>query len=275
MLNLISNLDESVKLEDLRGFNAAVAWFLHKSFEKLGYPSRLVADRNNNIPIADNTLMISAIGMVRMRTNPRYRAMVRRATKRKLAVYIENDIYVGYPYDISFTVPPPHNPKGFVWAGWAADPTHCYPDQAEKAVFLDKQYATRSIRTELAQIYHTYLRVLPTTGAKIYRRDLIIRKMIPWVDVQKIFRKCHFYCCTQYGEAGLTRIEAATCGALLVVPARLYKPRTMGPLPHAIWRNEADLRRIMATKTDPQAISGQARKQTWELVVRRIMARLG
>lgn len=271
MLNLISWLDEGAKLENIKGFNSAVAWFLHKSFEKLGYPSRLVSCLTNKpIPVADNTLVIAATAMTKMRTNLRYRAMVRRATKRKLAVYIENDIYVGYPYGISFTVPPPHNPKGFVWAGWAADPAHCYPDQGEKAVFLDKHYKT--LGAEQARIYHTYLRVLPTTGAKIYYKP---KTMIPWVEMQKIFRKCHFYCCTQYGEAGLTRIEAAMCGALLVVPARLYKPRTMGPLPHAIWRNEADLRRIMATKTDPQAISAQARKQTWGLVAKRIMDRLG
>jgi len=271
MLNLISCLDEGAKLENLCGFNSAVAWSLHKSFEKLGYPSRLVSHTNNNIPVADNTLVISAIGMVRMRSNPRYRAMVRRATKRKIALYIEDNINVGYPYAISFTVPPPHKGK-FVWAGWAADPDHCYPDQGEKAAFLDKQYATRSIRTELARIYQTYRRVLPTTGAKIYYKP---KTMIPWMEMQKIFRKCHYYCCTQYGEAGLTRIEAATCGALLVVPARLYKPRSMGPLPHAIWRTEADLRRILATKTDPQAISKQAGRQTWDAVARRIMARLG
>ncbi len=246
---------------------------MHKSFEKLGYPSRLVSCLTNKpIPVADNTLIIAATCMTKMRTNPRYIAMVRKATKRKVAVYIENDIYVGYPYDISFTVPPPRS-KGFVWAGWAADPTHCYPDQEERAVFLDKHYKT--LGAEQARIYHTYLRVLPTTGAKIYRQDIIARKgSIPWVEMQKIFRKCHYFCCTQYGEAGLNRIEASACGALLVVPARLYMPRTMGPLPHAIWRTEAQLKKILTTKTNPQVISAQARKQTWDAVARRIMAKL-
>jgi len=269
MLNLISNLDESAKLEDIGGFNAVVAWFLHKSFEKFGYPSRLVSCLTNNpIPAADNTLVISAIAMNKMRTNLSYKIMVRRATKRKLAVYIENDIYVGYPYNISFTAPPPRS-KGYVWAGWAADPTHCHPNQGGKAVFLDKHYKTLGV--EQAKIYHTYLRALPTTSAKIHYKP---KTMIPWVELQKIFRKCHFYCCTQYGEAGLTRIEASTCGALLVVPARLYRPRSMGPLSHAVWRTEADLKKILATKTNPQAISAQARKQTWDLVAKRIMARL-
>ncbi len=274
MLNIISNSNENSKLENIVSFNQMVAWFLHDAFKKLGHPSRLVSDTSSHIPVADNTLVVSGLAMVRMRTKPGYRAMVRRATRRRVTLYLDADFGdMGYPYNIIFTVVPPVRKGRFVYAGWGADPAYYYPDQREKAVFLDRQHSYRGFPAEMARIYQTYLRVLPTTGAKIYRPPQKVR--IPLPELQEMFRRCHYYCCTQYGDSGLTRIEAATCGALLVVPARLYKPRTMGALSHAIWRTEADLRKIMATKTDPKAISIQARKQTWGLAARRIMARLG
>lgn len=274
MLNIISNMDEKAKLEDIVAFNQMVAWFLHDAFDKLGYPSRLVCDESNDIPIADNTLVVSAVAMVKMRTKPDYRTMVRRATRRSVTLYLDADFGdTGYPYNTIFTVVPPSRGGRFVYAGWGADPSYYYPDQKEKAVLLDRQHSYHGFPTEMARIYQTYLQVLPTTGAKIYRPPQTVR--IPLRELQEMFRRCHYYCCTQYGDSGLTRIEAATCGALLVVPTRLYMPITMNPLSHAIWRTEADLRKIIATKTNPQAISAQARKQTWDLVARRIMARLG
>lgn len=280
MLNLISNLDEKTKLKELNSFNHVVAWFLHEAFEKMGYPSKLVCE-SGRIPPADDTLIISNTAMLRMRTDSSdYRDMMRRSTRRILALYLDSDDCISAsnarPYDIVLTVVPLRtNNKTFVHVGWGADPRYCYPAQSEKIVFLDRECEVGDL-SQQRQLYQVYSRVLPTTGKKILHYNDLFSPKIPWMEVQKVFRKCHYYCCTQYGECDISRLEAATCGALLVIPTYLSRlmPRTMGPLTHAIWETDADLRRIIATETDPQAISKQAGKQTWDLVAERIKAYL-
>lgn len=294
MLNIISALDEKSTLKDVNSPHQAYAWFLHDAFEKLGYPSRLVSQGESRIPPADNTLITSRGAMLKMsdKSSPGYRNMVRGATRRKVALYLNSDFSMGYSYDITFTiVPPPHTPWGgkYVFTGAGADPSHCYPgDQGERALFLDRlcHSANPHRYAEQSRIYQAYLRVLPTTGVKIYDHNkrasyFMTPKIfepvnIPWSEMQKIFRKCHYYCCTQWGESGLTRIEAATCGALLLVPKPLYFPRTFSILPHVIWRNEAELKKALAMKTDPEVISRRVKeKHTWDFAARRIMRVLG
>jgi len=58
------------------------------------------------------------------------------------------------------------------------------------------------------------------------------------------------------------------------VPKYLYVPRTMDPLAHAVWETETDLVKIIATESNPKAVNEQARKQTWDLVAKRIMREL-
>lgn len=267
MLNIISSLGSDATKDNIGLFNATVAWYLHEEFEKQGYPNRLVCDLDIQIPYADNTLVISGLAMLNMRNKPRYRNMVRRATGRKLTVYRDSDFAVGYPYNRVFTIAKPSRP-GYVYAGWGADSEAYYPDQKEKAVFLDRRHTYNKFPAEMASIYRTYLKVLPKTGAKIYQPP---DNNVPTQEWQEMFRRSHYYCCTQYGNAGLTRIEAATCGALLVVPQRLYMPKTMGTLAHAIWKNEAELKKILNTKTDPKAISAQAMEHTWDKAASRII----
>ena len=89
--------------------------------------------------------------------------------------------------------------------------------------------------------------------------------------MQKIIRKCHYYCCTQLGESGLTRIEAATSGALLVVPEALYRPRTMDSLECRMWRTRDDLLDILSTDVDVKANREKALVHSWDKVVERMI----
>ncbi len=274
MINLISNLSENAKLEQLYAFNQVVAWFLRDAFTKLGYECRFQRDHDITIQPADHSIIFSAIAMKRMRSEPTYYNAVRKATKQKVMLYLDSDFH-GWDqlYDIVFTVtnPLPSSSKKFVYAGWGADPNYCYPEQDEKAVFLDRYQDLSARGLAYAQIFKIYKEVLTTTGLKI----LHTTRWMKWLEMQsQFFRKAHYYCCTQFGESGLTRIEASTCGALLIVPKLLYMARTMGSLEHVIWSTKEDLIAALKLETNPKEISEKAKKHSWNLVAQRIINRI-
>jgi hypothetical protein len=92
-----------------------------------------------------------------------------------------------------------------------------------------------------------------------------------WLDHQKLVRAAHFYCLTQPGEGGLTRIEAATGGALLVVPEAFSKLRILSGLERRVWRNKDDLIEILESTPDTEFIRKRALKHSWRKTAERIM----
>jgi len=262
-----------------------VAWFLREALKKQHVECRLVYSKDIptvTVPYADHTLVTSAIAMKAMRKDPEYRERVRGSTKGKLTVYLDAAYaYWDGIFDRVFTVVEPFgkSSKKYVYAGWGADPQYCYPDQGPRAVFVDSlMYGFYGGRFD--HVYELIDTVLVELSWRVPLQiycpfpDYHNRKVMTWLEVQQILRRCHFYMCTQDGEGGLTRIEAATCGALLVVPKPLYRHRTMGSLEHAIWTSKEELRQILKSNTDPDAISRKARAHTWDKVASRILAEL-
>jgi len=280
-------------------FNAVVAWNLSKAFKKQGYETNFVyADgkswrRLQIPPKADHTISISSASMLLLRgthwrgqhypenikeATKKYRQKIESSTNGKITVYLDAD-YSGWAdyFDHIFTVvkPMPKSPKKYVYAGWGADPEYFYPEQKEKAVYLDTLDYGGVYKGKYDKIYDTYRKVLSESKIKLY--DPLPKYggiRLPWSEIQKIMRKCHYYCCTALGESGLTRIEAATCGALLVIPRSFYKPRTMASLAHKIWNTKADLVKILKTKTNPKAIRKKALTHSWNKTASRILKTL-
>ncbi|MBA7489836.1 hypothetical protein ES702_00370 [subsurface metagenome] len=292
-INIISNLREDVKVHHLFMFNHIVAWSLHKALKKRGIKARLVADTYIDFkapPKADHAIIVSGKARSRWQRLSAYRKRIRKTTKGKVALYLDADFSGWHAvFDYVFTVVKPvrKNPR-YVYAGWGADPKLFYPGQKEKAVFVDcLMYGKYGGRFN--KIYDVYRKVfsLPKklvmegnpinkniNGIKLFMPLPVYKNRIYWPQMQETLRKCHFYCCTQLGESGLTRIEAATCGALLVVPKPLYRPRTMASLDHAIWSTRKELEKILKRKTKPKQIRKKALKHSWNLVAKRIIKRL-
>lgn len=298
-INLISNLNTEKGLNSrFFIFNMSVGFFLSKAFRKKGVNCNIVHDRKvSTAAKADHTIAISGRSMLMLRgtgaggkeypeaTKKKcrsYRRAVEKRTSGKIAVYLDAD-YSGWAeyFDHVFTVvkPMPNAHKKYVYAGWGADPEYCYPQQSgparPRAVFLDS-LMYRYYDGKFNKIYDIYKETLPKCGLTVY--DPIPKyhgtKRIKWTKMQKILGKCHFYCLTQPGEGGLTRIEAATCGALLVVPRTFSKLRSISSLEHRVWDTKADLVKILKTKTNPKAIRKKALAHSWDKTASRILKTL-
>lgn len=298
-INLLSYNAEGATEDSLLSFNQVVSWSLHKAFMKAGVETRFVSDEQfweEDIPEADHSIIISNFIMVAMRDNPLLYQKVRDATKGKMTLYLDADYAEWWKFfDYVFTiVRPTRQQTQYVYAGWGADPNIFYPDQDNKTVFVDSlmygKYDGKfdGVYNDIKDVLNISEDHLQSNTAVTYKTT--IAKMeatvymptpryenprIPWIDFGPTQRKCHFYICTQLGEGGLTRIESATCGALLVVPKPLFRPKTMGSLKHAVFETKQELIKILKKKTDPKEIRKKGLEHSWDRVVTRMLPYFG
>jgi len=168
-------------------------------------------------------------------------------------------------------------PEKYIYAGWGADSDYCYPGKNEqKTIFVDGYETSTKYYNQCKKWYTIIDRVLKSlTDAKTHRiYDYSQGKRNPWPIFQRMLRESHFYIDPQLGATGLTRIEAATCGCLIVSAKEMYGAWALDPLETACWETEDELREILARETKPQRIHERARVQTWNKVAKRIIAGL-
>lgn len=279
-VNLISSLDENSHLEEISSPNQVYAWFLHKAFREAGVNSLLVKDRKlktESPPDTDHTIVISAASIGYMIRRSGYARRLRASTKGKLVCYMNTDGLRGGEqwFDHCFTQISPRGgqPEKYICAGWGVDPDYSYPEQGEKAAFLDSKVLHLPNIRGLKKAYGGYDNVLPKLNLKIYNPVPVYNKSprVPYPEYQAVLRKCHYFLCTQFGDGGLNRLEAAACGALLVVPAQFYRKKTMRLLNHVVWYNEEDLVEALNEDVDIEANRRRALEHRWEDVVKRML----
>jgi len=279
-INLISDLDENHRLETITTANQVYAWFLRKAFVENGVDARLV--RESKIltempPKADHTIIISSVASY-LQKDVEYIQKLKSSTAGKLTCYMNiNKLKIGdRRFDYCFTQIEPRSrrPKKYVCVGWGVDPHYSYPDQNEKAAFLDsKVLYSQRMEKKARKVYQIYDSVLPKLDMKVYNPVPIYNESerLPYLDYQAILRKCHYFLCTQFGEGGLNRLEAAACGALLVVPAKLYRKRTMQLLNHRLWHTKEELIEVLNEDVNIEANRQRALEHRWEDVVKNIV----
>lgn len=286
-------LGQTAALEHLTRPNMIYAWFLNKWFKKRGVDSRLVNHRfhlpikarnlkkaNLYPTIADHLIITSRGGYSRILGVPGYYEKLKEITKKKITLFLCSDYYTGrfrqLPkyFDHVFTQvqPKTHLKPKYVYTGWGADPEYCYPEKKEKAVYLDSlMYGYYGGRYD--HIYEIYEKTIPKLEIKLYHPLPRYKgtKRTGWLTHQKLVRASHFYCLTQPGEGGLTRLEAATGGALLVVPEAFSKLRSISGLERRVWKTEEDLIEILETPFSARIIRKKALEHSWEKTVDRIL----
>ncbi len=277
-INLITNIEGDAKLDDLNAYNTVVAWFLREALIEREIEGRLIQGRNlltNPPPKADHTIVFSALAMNYVRSNPAYLKMLRKTTRGTVDLWLDAS-WSGWDqyFDYIFCVAAPYasRPPQYVHVGYGADPTHLYPEQDERAVFLDSLMWGK-YEGKYDKIYKLYEEVLSNLGMKVYNPNPTYTgsRRLPWLEMQAIRRKCHFFLVTQLGGFGLGRIEAATCGSLIVQPRPLYRRRLTIDVEMEIFSSCRDLIRILEAPVDIEAIRKKALEHTWEKAADRII----
>lgn len=279
-INLIGNIYENSHLETINAPSEIYTWFLHRAFVEDGVDVRLVNESKllkEMPPRADHTIVISSANSHSIR-DVKHIKKLRSFTTGKLTCYMNIDkMRRGSEqyFDHCFTQIAPRSShlEKYIYAGWGVDPNLSYPEQDGKAAFLDSKGLYRSMVQKTKKAYQTYDNVLPKLDIKVYNPVPVYNKSkrLPYLDYQTILRKCHYFLCTHFGEGGLNRLEAAACGALLVVPTKLYRKRTMQLLNHRIWHTEEELIEVLSEHVNIEANRQRALEHTWDKVAKRIL----
>lgn len=227
---------------------------------------------------------------------------IHKTTRDKVTTYLDSNYkYWDSYFDRVFTITPPQfpfdpksekferihgaeskkktwiHPERYVYAGWGASPEYCYPDKNDqKTIFIDA-YERGAYFEKTKSWYEIYDRVLDDLAdVKIYdyRGYTPTTRRLPWYKLQKVFQKSHFYVDPQLGKSGLTRIESAMCGCLLVTAKPMFQSWAMGQLETATWETEDELREIFEMETDPDQIHEKVKDTTWDKVAERIVREL-
>lgn len=279
-VNLISSVEDGLTLSDIASPNQVYAWFLHRAFMDAGVDVRFVKGvklKEENPPETDHTIVVSSASLGYMITVPTYAQRLRASTTGKLTCYMNTDELRGGErwFDRCFTQIEPREgrPEKYVCVGWGVDPEYSYPEQDERAAFLDSKVLHLPNIRGLQKVYEGYDAVLPKLDMKIYNPVPVYNKSprLPYPDYQAVLRKCHYFLCTQFGDGGLNRLEAAACGALLVVPAKFYRKKTMRLFNHVVWYDEKDLVEALNEEVDIEANRRRALEHRWEYVVKRMI----
>ena len=279
IINLITNIEGDAELNDLNAYNTVVAWFLREALQKRDIEGRLIQGRNlltNPPPKADHTIVFTNLAMNHVRSNPAYLKMLRKTTRGTVDLWLDAS-WAGWDkyFDYIFCVAKPYHtpPTPYIHVGFGADPRYLYPEQKEKAVFLDSLMWGK-YNGKYDRLYKLYEDVLSDLDIKVYSPVPVYNKTkrLPWLEMQEIRRKCHFFLVTQLGGFGLGRIEAATCGSLIVQPKPLYRPWLSIDVEMEIWSTREDLVKVLEAPVDVGAIRKKALEHTWDKAADRMIS---
>jgi len=96
------------------------------------------------------------------------------------------------------------------------------------------------------------------------------RKHIPFEDVCQTYARAHVFLVTHPESLGLSVLETAMAGALVVAPRGFIQPELLATVRHIEWDDCIPWERVL-DEIDPQASRAVAVECSWERVVQRMM----
>ncbi len=278
IFNLVSNLDENFKIEKFNAYNHVIAYNLREELLKQGHEVNLVKDHSNKTPPkCDHVIVTSNTAMNRIRMDPSFLRLHKASASGKFCLWYDSDMGNWQMFDHIFVVNYRREKPSdlFKYVGWAADPTIFLPQQTEKIAFVDS-YMWGCYSGNHDHVYITIRRVLKDLKIKTIQLVPEYNKgRASWLEMIEAFKQCSFNILTQREYWGLTNIESATCGALLVAHKDLDLPITWpSKLNHVLWETPEDLKAILSSSVDVEANRRLALKNSWKKIVNRIMENL-
>jgi hypothetical protein len=189
--------------------------------------------------------------------------------------------------------------NNYHYIGWAADPALLYPEQkhGELRILIDHPYyksgqpdITEAVTVDATMFAHTgawqtrferiKVRRLINGGAEDVTVDdpplkAFERQHVPFPDICSEYRRTHVYMVTHKESVGLTCLELAMCGALVVAPAGMIYQDRLDTVRHVLYEGvRAPWGQILNGINVASSALG-AREQTWDKVADRMLEWFG
>jgi len=253
-------------------------------------------DENPIIP-ADHVVCLEQRGF--QKNHPEVFKRFREKIPGVVAAICDHDQLIG-PEDILFHVQQtrhyPVNTKS-VQVTWAASPLFCYPEKelGTLNILVDHNHYHGEDRTTeiLDQISEFALGDFLNIGSrygysKIKIRQFVSggiadiepgrnmnlggynRKGMPFTDACSEYRKADIFFVTHAESMGLSVIECAMSGALIVTPHGCINPFLIEPLNHLVWDDRFDMEEVLAA-IDPGYSASCAAPFNWQRLATTIL----
>ena len=185
------------------------------------------------------------------------------------------------------------------YIGWAADHDYLYPEQSseELRILLDHPYyksgqpdITEAATVDATMFAHAGQWQKRFKGVKVRRlinggaetvtiRDaplkMFERVHVPFPDICHEYRRTHVYCVTHKESVGLTCLELAYCGALVVAPKGMIYQDRLDTVRHVLYDGTRAPWSEILDSINIRASAELAREQTWPRVADRLLAWFG
>lgn len=224
-------------------------------------------------PVADHVVCLEQRGFAA--AAPNLFGFYREHIPGAVCAICDHDEVLG-PEDYLFHVQPsarvPPSPKS-VHVTWAAAPQFCYPEKEPGVLNILVDHHNYSggdkvheIRASLARFARETFPVRgPRYGfdrlvvrqfvsggiaivdpARPYQPDDYDRKGVSFPEACREYRRCDIFMVTKPESMGLSMIECAMSGALIVVPRGYGHAHLLDPLNHFFWDEDIDWHKVLA-----------------------------
>jgi len=181
-----------------------------------------------------------------------------------------------------------------VYVGWAADKDLLQPNKSEElCILIDhpnyglgrREDWSKRVLEDVAKFVKSdawghkapAVEVLRIEDGAVRPVDLdkravptFTRKHIPFEDVCQTYARAHVFLVTHPESLGLSVLETAMAGALVVSPRGFIQPELLETVRHIEWDNSVPWQRVL-DEIDPATSRAVAGGCSWERVVQRMM----
>lgn len=243
-------------------------------FAKITNPARVDGFfKSSSYPAADHVICLEQRGF--HTAHPMVFDFFRRRTPGAVCAICDHDQLLGpedYLFHVQLTRHCPPNPKS-VHATWAASPEYCYPEKEAGVLnilvdhnnysgddlaneILDQLSEFARSRFHLVKTKYGFdriaIRQFMSEGIEVIdisnpqRFGKYTRRGLPYPDACREYRRANIFFVTKGESMGLSIIECAMSGALIVYPKGYANRYLLEPLNHIVWEDRIDFDDVMA-----------------------------
>lgn len=294
---------EDLSYDDIKGTPSLYAYYLRKEFEKMGVetipcrcPSITESDvsyqKGYFVPEGDHILSLEQRGWLLREHCPTLLAKVKKSISGKMLTICDNNDVIGKEDTLFYAVPASAKEKS-VYVGWAADPFLCYPDKRKGIlrILIDHSYYGKSDTDLSVEIVRDVLQFAQSCDEEVIvrrfisggaetialnetpKKDVYSRGGLSYLKACEEYRKADIFIVTHPESLGLSVIESARAGALIVIPRGYIKPSLIKSLNVYEFTEKISWGQVLS-QLNPELSEQNAAEFTWDKIAKKIIGSL-
>lgn len=298
ILSGLQNKTEYLSTDRIFGTAQLYSYFLRKEFEKIGIetegakfagvnePPKIFRNIINLLPKGDHVVCVEQRAFRNRNHAPFLVPEIKKKIPGKVTTICDNNSIVGPEDMLYYAVPAKAKPKS-LYVGWGADPAFCYPekDPSKIRILVDHGYYGTKVRDwsdqilkDVADFSRKNKKVeirrfisggIETLDINNIWKDKYNRNGLPFTEACAEYRQAHVFIVTHPESMGLSVLESAMSGALVVSPKGFIRRELLRDLHHIEYTDSIPWKKVL-DNINPQKASKMASKYTWSNVASKI-----